>query len=606
MLKSPQQLSPEREHSTDDTSSESGDDEGTNTGSTTNGNGDYESDASSVRDDDLFGGPDTDEEGTGTRQPGTARRQRSVVGEGSDENSGSDDGISDGATSEADGTETPIDEVDDGEVSDDGESSTGALHILGRSQSHRRQPYSPPKPLGQIIDGRLSLHRGPSQNASREEQFEDLALGDSRDAELFLSSDDSVAEQEDDEDGSDAGGDAEGGSTVEGFGSDSADDLEQDVDMGSVEPEDENDSDAHKSGAVGDEDLSGPGKIEVAGDINLVGEIPLGEEFEGKRKRALQLMTDIELVFAKLREKIYKEKMQAIEAEEIKVRDGSHPEITQRLRDMEVRKDYQLSRLAAWKERSILYVEGTWKDRRRRAHGHYKSLRRDLRDRLAEEAVSKRWKAAEEGRRMDEVLSGVSHDSPDRSVLAKRRKLHRAEASELSRIQRDRQGFPASLISGLSKTEMTEDLDKLGIAKLPVGTKPSKSSKLSPTHPTTVSPAIQPSSLHPSSSSHVTPGGVSSAQSGGMTYPSIPAQRPPAPPVLPGPPPPSQVSQSQQPVNLSSYPAGSIGLGMHPQQPGMHEQHRAPQYSGGPAVSSGSTGGIRGEGSLELDPRVST
>ncbi|KAJ3338731.1 hypothetical protein HDU93_009137 [Gonapodya sp. JEL0774] len=605
MLKAPRESSPVETEDTGNSSSGEEEEEDTNMGSTANENEESESDAGSDREGDssfLEDGHEEEElpETGGTHGHLSPSQEDSDASEASDVD-GAEDVASDPENLDASGV---IDGSDGGDASDDGESSAGAgRHRLGRSHSHRmpRQQLSPSK-QSQTLDSRLSIHRGPASQRTRvDEQAFEPSGSDQEESEVDNDMDDpSRLEQRGHDEGEpDDDEEPETGSVAPGFGVDDSEDntfLGPDTDMASVEPDDDADQDVQKMGLI-EEDLVLGGKIDLAGEIALAGEVALGEEFEGKRKRALQLMTDIEVVFAKLREKLYKEKMQAIEAEEAKVHDGTHPEITQRLRDMETRRDQQLARLAAWKERSLKYVDVVWKDRRRRAQGHYKALRRDLRDRLSEEAVAKRWKAAEESRRMDEALWGVSHDPPDRSVLAKRRKLHRTEASDLSKIQKDRQGFPASLIMGLSKNEMMEDWDKLGIAKLPAGSKPSKSSKTSPTYPTAVSPTTLPSPLQPSSVGIPAQGtiGAAIAQStlpAGSTNPSqLLTQRPQSGPSIQTQ---SLVQQAQS--GMSGYPHSLVGP---PQQvSGLLDSHRGTQY-GPPGV------GHPGPGMpMDVDPRM--
>ncbi|TPX67665.1 hypothetical protein SpCBS45565_g03631 [Spizellomyces sp. 'palustris'] len=190
---------------------------------------------------------------------------------------------------------------------------------------------------------------------------------------------------------------------------------------------------------------------------------PEDDEQEVFRKEALKTLTDIEHEFARFREKMYQEKIAELEREDAAIRNGSHPVLVSQMRHIEQKKVDRLNAAEARLRLERISFQRQFEAAVSQARTDFICKRGELRRQMIAEIEHKRWKMYDEKRKLESSDSG--HPSslvPDRAACVKRRKALKAELSEWRAIIASG-GFPAATISGLSKNEINEDLESIGI-----------------------------------------------------------------------------------------------------------------------------------------------
>ncbi|KAL8292514.1 hypothetical protein RQP46_001126 [Phenoliferia psychrophenolica] len=125
-----------------------------------------------------------------------------------------------------------------------------------------------------------------------------------------------------------------------------------------------------------------------------------------KRADAMEALTRIEIDFARLRDKLYLERLADVEQERVGVETGTHPELLHLTRLIELRKERKLDLAKRW-------LDGleTAYERRRESEEHtvwewWADGRAELRSTMLEDAFSKRRKLDREKRNMDRPKDG--------------------------------------------------------------------------------------------------------------------------------------------------------------------------------------------------------
>ncbi|KAJ3300250.1 Transcriptional regulatory protein [Borealophlyctis nickersoniae] len=189
------------------------------------------------------------------------------------------------------------------------------------------------------------------------------------------------------------------------------------------------------------------------------------DEHERSRREALQIIMQIERDFAAFRDKMYHEKLAEIEREEAAIRNGTHPALVAQLAEIERKKDERLQSAAARKRQQEMGFEAQFQSAVLQARYDFISRRGNLRQKMMNSIQEKRWRMLGEKRQLDSPpLSMPPMPVPDRATLAKRRKAHKTEMAEWRAVIAAG-GFPAATIHGLSKPEINEDLEAMGIAR---------------------------------------------------------------------------------------------------------------------------------------------
>ncbi|KAG0863722.1 hypothetical protein G6F57_013117 [Rhizopus arrhizus] len=167
------------------------------------------------------------------------------------------------------------------------------------------------------------------------------------------------------------------------------------------------------------------------------------EDYQQRHKEALDALTHIELEFARLRDKMYQEKMSELNDEALMIANGTHPELVSLMAEIEEKKGKRISSAEAWREHQ---------------YANFKKQRDLLSD-----IHNKKWSMENERKKLNEVSTDRLLLFPDgREMMLHKREL-KEETSELSEMK-ETIGFPmAPNPKGLNSQDIDEDLRLLDL-----------------------------------------------------------------------------------------------------------------------------------------------
>jgi len=238
-------------------------------------------------------------------------------------------------------------------------------------------------------------------------------------------------------------------SIVSGTGKASA--ADPDVESGEGE---ENDDD--------DDDLTSQADVSDSEDGSVSDNYTPDSEIEALRQEAYNQMVQIELDFSKVRETLYRERLSHITLEEMQIHQGSHPELSSRMAEIEKKRSERLLRAEAWKKQLIESYENQYLAIKHHLECAFYDERGNLRKQLLDERFLKIYQLKSEKRKLDTYE--VQLDPPDKTTLARRKKARQEECAEY-RIIQNTIGFPVPTLNGLSSKEIDRDLEYLGLSK---------------------------------------------------------------------------------------------------------------------------------------------
>ncbi|KAI1296389.1 hypothetical protein EDD11_007355 [Mortierella claussenii] len=196
---------------------------------------------------------------------------------------------------------------------------------------------------------------------------------------------------------------------------------------------------------------------EEAGD-KTNGEDDLEEEEDLEKKQrhmdALDALTRIEVGFASLRDKVYDERLLELEKEIEMINDGTHPELSTLMREIEEKREQRLRIAKAWRTHMGEIAQCEFEIKEYQAHCTFQSKKREMRNDIVTDLGKAKRKVILE--------LTLSSDTRRRKPLVRARKQRRARVNELRAIK-EQIGFPASTkLRMISTAEMDEDFDALG------------------------------------------------------------------------------------------------------------------------------------------------
>ncbi|OBZ89644.1 Transcriptional regulatory protein dep1 [Choanephora cucurbitarum] len=185
-------------------------------------------------------------------------------------------------------------------------------------------------------------------------------------------------------------------------------------------------------------------------------------DYQQRHKEALDALTHIEVEFARLRDKMYQEKMSELNEEAIMIANGTHPELVTLMAEIEEKKGRRIHSAEAWRRYQHANFRQQFEGFEYQANIHFISQRNALRRQLLEQINGKRWSIEDERSKLNDP-SKNGHLFPDgREMIAHKREL-KEETGELQDIK-EAIGFPmAPNPSGLNAHDLNEDLKLLGI-----------------------------------------------------------------------------------------------------------------------------------------------
>lgn len=187
------------------------------------------------------------------------------------------------------------------------------------------------------------------------------------------------------------------------------------------------------------------------------------EDYQQRHKEALDALTHIELEFARLRDKMYQEKMSELNDEALMIANGTHPELVSLMAEIEEKKGKRISSAEAWREHQYANFKKQYEGFEYQANIHFMSQKNALRRDLLSDIHNKKWSMENERKKLNEVSTDRLLLFPDgREMMLHKREL-KEETSELSEMK-ETIGFPmAPNPKGLNSQDIDEDLRLLGI-----------------------------------------------------------------------------------------------------------------------------------------------
>ncbi|KAJ3077627.1 Transcriptional regulatory protein, partial [Quaeritorhiza haematococci] len=169
-------------------------------------------------------------------------------------------------------------------------------------------------------------------------------------------------------------------------------------------------------------------------------------EHEKMRQEALKVLTEIEVEFAKFRDKLYHEKMAELERETEAVTNGTHPELVAQMEEIEQKKEERLRIATQQRELQERALNLQFQAVVAQATSDFVCKRSELRRSLIASVESQRWKMTAEKRRLDHPdFVPLTPSLADRSFLVKRRKIAKSDMVDYKAIIREGM-FPADIL----------------------------------------------------------------------------------------------------------------------------------------------------------------
>lgn len=184
-----------------------------------------------------------------------------------------------------------------------------------------------------------------------------------------------------------------------------------------------------------------------------------------KRKAAAEALTQIELEFAKLRDKLYEERISDIDEEIRLVNEGTHPELATMMEAVNKRRDDKI-RLYNTQLRYALHSQyTTMSTTRSQLHSQYAQHVREIRERYLDRVSEGLYQIQRERRAADMLVQDYTYRiSEDRATRMRERQAYNMEVQILSGIAKYI-GFPAAPeVKGVASSELQQDLEAMGIA----------------------------------------------------------------------------------------------------------------------------------------------
>lgn len=187
-------------------------------------------------------------------------------------------------------------------------------------------------------------------------------------------------------------------------------------------------------------------------------------ESEKQRKEAISLLTEIEVDFAKLRDKLYQDKMARFVAEIEMCMDGTHPELTKVSNQIENIRNEKVRLASLQRDYQRKCIDNQTRASRDQLHQQYLKDVADTRNKLLTKTTQQWYGINKERRSMDTLVPDFTYKIPEkRSTQLKDRQRIHDEVSYLMGLA-DSTGFPtAPDITSMQEDEIEDDLFALGL-----------------------------------------------------------------------------------------------------------------------------------------------
>ncbi|KAG1459395.1 hypothetical protein G6F56_006171 [Rhizopus delemar] len=186
------------------------------------------------------------------------------------------------------------------------------------------------------------------------------------------------------------------------------------------------------------------------------------EDYQQRHKKALDALTQIELEFARLRDKMYQEKLSELNNEAMMIENGTHPELLSLMIEIQEKKEKRVTSAEAWRKYQYAEFKKQYEGFEYQANIHFISQKNSLRRNLLSSINRKKWSMEGERKKASD-FSTVGQLFSDGQALILHKKEMKEEADDLNEIK-ESIGFPmAPNPKGLDSRDVDEDLRLLGI-----------------------------------------------------------------------------------------------------------------------------------------------
>ncbi|KAG0176353.1 Transcriptional regulatory protein [Apophysomyces sp. BC1034] len=181
-------------------------------------------------------------------------------------------------------------------------------------------------------------------------------------------------------------------------------------------------------------------------------------DYQHRHKEAFDALTHIEIEFARLRDKMYQEKMAELNEEATMIANGTHPELVALMEEIEEKKGQRIKTAEAWRKHQHESFQQQFEGFEYQANSQKSALRREI----ITSINGKRWMMDDERGKLNEGTTSQRLVPNTNSMLLHKRQ-RKEESSELQDIK-EAIGFPmAPKPSGLSTKDIRDDLAALGV-----------------------------------------------------------------------------------------------------------------------------------------------
>ncbi|KAF9095415.1 hypothetical protein BGX23_000552 [Mortierella sp. AD031] len=211
----------------------------------------------------------------------------------------------------------------------------------------------------------------------------------------------------------------------------------------------------------GEEAVERPSKEEDEEEGEGEGE----EDHEMKQlhRDALEALTSIEVEFANLRDKMYEERMAELDREVEMINDGTHPELSSLMQEIEQKREHRLHIADMRRKYKQDIAQNAFDVSEYQSYCTFQSARRNVRTQMVNDLGKKqRQLILELTLSSDARKRKVTATTPDKTALIRARKHKRVEVNELKVIS-EKRGFPTSnTLPMISQADLQDDFALMG------------------------------------------------------------------------------------------------------------------------------------------------
>ncbi|KAG0210789.1 hypothetical protein BGX33_004711 [Mortierella sp. NVP41] len=215
----------------------------------------------------------------------------------------------------------------------------------------------------------------------------------------------------------------------------------------------------------GEEAVERPSKEEDEEEGEGEGE----EDHEMKQlhRDALEALTSIEVEFANLRDKMYEERMAELDREVEMINDGTHPELSSLMQEIEQKREHRLHIADMRRKYKQDIAQNAFDVSEYQSYCTFQSARRNVRTQMVNDLGKKqRQLILELTLSSDARKRKVTATTPDKTALIRARKHKRVEVNELKVIS-EKRGFPTSnTLPMISQADLQDDFALMGLSRL--------------------------------------------------------------------------------------------------------------------------------------------